>query len=861
MGLRMLRKSVCRVVLGFALLWSAAAFSQAASDLLARGLPAIRLYCQQLVDGAERPDQDDSDARVALHGLCVEARKGPAGRMVETALLETLAVAKGAELRNFLLEQLYLVASEASLPSLLPLLSAPEFHDAALRVLLGLDTARERVAAEMLRLFPALTGDCRNAVVQALGELGAAAAAPALLPDALGEDRLPRQVAMTALARMNNPASEQAFAALLLRRAQLGAYDAAIFDTAYADYLSNLAAWGRGSEACQLASAWAENGSSAVQNMALAVYERTDSAEARAKLLAGLKSTALTVRLQAARLLRQAQYAVLASDAAAMLDPAQPEVAAQILPLLAFWDNAAALPVVEKAMEWEDEGLRAAAVGTAVALLGEEALPRLQNLLADGRSGVAAAAQRAVVALSQPVGAALAKLTLATPMTQRPALLDILRQRRESAHIAELAILAQDGDLATRQALCQLYGVLCTPEQLSFLFAQIVAAGAAADKDWLNAAERACVQACRRLADPVACMALLRQSYEKSEELAQAALLRVAAVPANDDAMALLRTAWQAGHDSIRDAALRVVADWPSAAALPFLRPIAQAEDSQALWQILAFRGCVRLIPRQAIGRQEQLSELLAMLPLARRIDEKRLVIGAVGSIEDGAAFAPLSELLSDEALQRDAALAILTLSEKLRSSECIRPLRAAWPLFREGKERERAKACMDLLSKTLGRVLLWQAAGPYREDGKNFIALHDIAFAPEKPAQADSVTWQEARADDQGRLDLRKVFGRDSHQVTCYVRCLVKVPETQAAVLFLGSDDGAKVWCNGALVGEKNVPRSYTVDEDKMPLTLRAGDNMLLIKVGQGGGDWCVGAALRAEDGGPLADLKLALP
>ena len=857
----MLTKHFCRVIVGCAVWWSAAVFCQTVDEMLAGGLPAIRACCQQLVDAAERPEKDDTAARVALHGLCVKARKGDAAQPVEMALLETLTAAKGPELRNFVLEQLFLVASDASLPVLLPLVAEADYSDAALRVLLGMDGARERVAAELVRLFPALTGVCRDGVVQALGELSAAAAAPALVSDALGTDRHRRQLAITALARMNDPAADQAFAALLARRGELGGYDGAMFDGAYAEYLGNLAAWGRGADALRLGQEWAQRGPAVIQSMALAVYDRVDSDEARALLLAGLEAATLTVRLSAARILRQPQYASLAPAAAGMLDPARPEIAMNVLPLLAFWGNAAAFPAVEKAMAWEDAAARAEAVATVVTLLGDKALARLQSLLADERPGVADAATHAVVALPLPIGDALVDMALAAPPALRPALLSILQQRRERTQIARLAVLADQGDTATRQALCQLYGVLCAPEQLSFLFEQIVAAGAAGDDDWLGAAEKGCAQACRRFADPVACMTLLRRAYEKSGSKARAALLRVAAVPANDDAMALLRSAWQEDDTVVSEAALRVAADWPTVAALPFLRTIVQAEDGNALWQILAFRGCVRLIPRQSIGRGEQLAELSALLPVARRVEEKRLVIGAMGGIEDSAAFAPLQGFLTDDALKRDAAMAILTLSEKLRSGECIRPLRAALPLFREGKEQERAKACMDLLGKNAGRVLRWQVAGPYREAGKSFTALHDMAFDPELVDKAGAVEWRVTDTDDKGRLDLRKVFGAGSAQAACYVRCIVRVPEDQAAVVSLGSDDGAKAWLNGKVIGEKNVPRAYVVDEDQLPVTLQAGDNVLLIKVGQGGGDWCVGAAVRAGDGGPIAELVLALP
>ena len=47
-----------------------------------------------------------------------------------------------------------------------------------------------------------------------------------------------------------------------------------------------------------------------------------------------------------------------------------------------------------------------------------------------------------------------------------------------------------------------------------------------------------------------------------------------------------------------------------------------------------------------------------------------------------------------------------------------------------------------------------------------------------------------------------------------------------------LGSDDGIEVWLNGAKVHSKDVPRGVTVDADRVPLELKAGENQLLLKI-----------------------------
>jgi len=55
-------------------------------------------------------------------------------------------------------------------------------------------------------------------------------------------------------------------------------------------------------------------------------------------------------------------------------------------------------------------------------------------------------------------------------------------------------------------------------------------------------------------------------------------------------------------------------------------------------------------------------------------------------------------------------------------------------------------------------------------------------------------------------------------------------------AMLSVGSLDGIRVWANGALVLSRNGLRSPTPDEDQVEVTMKKGENALLIKVAAGG-------------------------
>ena len=152
-----------------------------------------------------------------------------------------------------------------------------------------------------------------------------------------------------------------------------------------------------------------------------------------------------------------------------------------------------------------------------------------------------------------------------------------------------------------------------------------------------------------------------------------------------------------------------------------------------------------------------------------------------------------------------------------------------------------------------------WQVSPAYRVDGKDYLTLQNMVFAPEKAEEAGSVKWKVANTDKNGKLNLLAAV-ENANQVTAYARCIIRVAAATKAQIMLGSDDAAKVWLNGALIENVNVPRAFTANEDKMKVELKAGDNVLLVKIGQGGGQWELGAKVAAEDGGPLEGMVITI-
>lgn len=98
------------------------------------------------------------------------------------------------------------------------------------------------------------------------------------------------------------------------------------------------------------------------------------------------------------------------------------------------------------------------------------------------------------------------------------------------------------------------------------------------------------------------------------------------------------------------------------------------------------------------------------------------------------------------------------------------------------------------------------------------------------------TLTWEKVRSDD-GFVNMQTGIGRD--YVVGYAWAEFESPRAAEAWLGLGSDDGVKIWLNGELVHDKWIRRPSRVDDDIVPLRLRAGPNRILIKIQNATIDW----------------------
>lgn len=121
-------------------------------------------------------------------------------------------------------------------------------------------------------------------------------------------------------------------------------------------------------------------------------------------------------------------------------------------------------------------------------------------------------------------------------------------------------------------------------------------------------------------------------------------------------------------------------------------------------------------------------------------------------------------------------------------------------------------------------------------------------------------ITWR--RMDfESGLIDFRKLYpGAESDYSVIYTQFKVLCDEPRELVLGLASDDGIKVWLNSLPVLLFHIPRPVDPnDQNRIPMVLQKGTNMLSFKVDNSWGEWALRVRfLDPATNLPVTDLRL---
>jgi HEAT repeat protein len=196
---------------------------------------------------------------------------------------------------------------------------------------------------------------------------------------------------------------------------------------------------------------------------------------------------------------------------------------------------------------------------------------------------------------------------------------------------------------------------------------------------------------------PAACVDPLCAAVGKAEKAPKLALLSVMRTARGPKVLEAVRAAAKDADPEVKATAVRALCDW-TVEALPDIRALLKSPDKKT--QILALRGCMRLIPQQNLPVAKKLAELKEIMDQIERPEEKRLGLAALGALPSAEALALVVPNLSDAAVKEEACLAAIAISEKLVKTQKAKVAEAMGQVVKTTRNRRVKKRAQELLAE-----------------------------------------------------------------------------------------------------------------------------------------------------------------
>ena len=346
---------------------------------------------------------------------------------------------------------------------------------------------------------------------------------------------------------------------------------------------------------------------------------------------------------------------------------------AALLRGLAGRKDAAARPVVAEAVKNADKSVKLAAVKALAVLGGAADVPALSALLAAEDPNIASAANAALMTLQgADVNAGIAAAVVpGAPTAARAQLLDILVDRKADQALPLAVKGLTDAEMSARIAALHALVPLGTKEQVPAVLAILAKA---TDETERTAVEKALGAIGSRAGDDV--LPLVLEATKSASIESRVVLLHVLARIGGPKALDAVLAALADANAQISDEAVRVLSEWPTLDAVPHLLKLAQDGVPSARGvsrQVLGLRGYVRLAGIEP-SPEAKAKMLTTAMPLAKRPDEKKLVLGAWGTLPTEQSLDVVRPQLDDTAVQNEAALAIIAIAPELGKNANVKP-------------------------------------------------------------------------------------------------------------------------------------------------------------------------------------------
>jgi HEAT repeat protein len=750
--------------------------------------------------------------------------------------------------KQFACRQLALTATAEHIPVLAKHLTDEKMGHMALYVLMHIDSPE--VDKALLAALDKAAGRAKLGIINMLGNRRCSAAVMALGKLMVSADK---QVAIEAVKALGRIGSESAGGIL---KKVLGDSEHPAKDVI--------------SEAClECADGFIEKAQKgAAADLYTAVFASASPAHVRAAALKGLvealgeegspfvarslKSDNKDLYSMAVVIVRNTAEKKTAETMAAGLGSLRADVQVLLINALAARNDGAAVTIIKDACQSDSVTVRIAAL-RALGKVGDEFTIGL--LVRHAAQGVGAEREATLESLAslpgQNVNSVLVKLLDNSDNAGKAVICRVLLQRNAVESAGALVKAARTGDRSVRaEALKALRNLACQREISALVDLIFVVEPGQADE-----VGRTLSAVARRNSVHKECTEniLLKLNQARNDEQRVALLMTLGGL-GHDLALPVLRRGLGDNSSGIRYASIKALSAWPNIAAAEDLLKVVRSTTNRT-HRVLALRGYIDLVDAAELSAAQKLEGYQQAMGLADRDSEKKKVLSVLAKLDTVEAFRMAMSKLDGNSLKNEAAQAACVIAEKIYTTKGHQ-IKGDLEKIAESdvgeSTKQQVRQILENVNKVKYYVMDWEVSGPYMQEGKNYSTLFDISFTPEINGGKGAKWRKMPTGTDPGLpfyLDILKALNGGEQRVA-YLRTKLQWPSERKVKLWIGSDDGNKVWVNGKLVHANNVARSFTPDQDSATITLKKGENIIMMKITQNNLPW--GASFRIEEPRP---------
>jgi HEAT repeat protein len=780
-------------------------------------------------------------------------------KALERALIHLLRTDSTVEAGKFACRQLAQIGSEESIPALVSLLEDESLTEMA-RYALARIPGRE-VDAVLRDSVETVEGQSRIGLVNTLGERGNPGSVRLLRRILKSDDP---HLSSAAAAALGNIGGKKAAKALLEEKERANGALAVALDEALVQCAEGFLQQGNPSKAAGISEQVMDSPASPpVRVAAFRILAEAQGEKSIPRIIQAMEGEDRNLINMAVVLVREMPGQDVTREFASQLNNLSGDKQVLLLNALAARGDQVAAPEIEKLVSSENKSVSVAALGALESLGGAEQVAPVAEVAADARGALRDAARSCLDSLKgEDVNQRMIDLLDQLSTDAQEELVRSLGQRRAWSAVDSLLSLAETGQRSVSREAFESLAILAQPELLPELIGLLRKDLSSRGR---SEAEKTVVAVSRKDEDSGIGVDLLKESFEaETNPEYKASLLRTLGGIGGEEALLVCRAALDSDSPEVQDAAVRTLAAWNHIEAAGDLITLAKTL-SNPVHKILALRGYLRLVGDfQGISDERRMELLSRALPLTRRADEKKMMLGTLSNVNSAAALDMTLEFMAEQGLETEAQLAALNIAKSISGAYPQKVRQLCEEILAEPAGEATSLKAQEILSLLLAfddYLTGWQVCGPFAPEGKSNNELLEMPLGPEVP-ESEEVDWRIMPTLVDARqawlIDLGELYPGNSR--VAYLRTLVWSPESQKAQLEMGSDDSLRVWLNGGQVHNNPQIRGVHPDQDIVPVELQKGWNSLMMKVTQAGGGWGACARVRTPEGNKIEGLKFSV-